>query len=77
MVDYREILRLASLKHSQRTIASSVGSSRHTINAVLAAAADSGIEWPLDEDVSNAMLQATFFPGKYASTSHYAEPDYG
>lgn len=77
MVDYREILRLASLRHSQRTIASSVGSSRHTINAVLTAAANSGIEWPLDEDVSNALLQSTLFPGNYASASHHAEPDYG
>jgi transposase len=76
MVDYREILRLDSLKYSQRMIESSAGSSRHTINAVLTAAKNAGIAWPLDENVTNAMLQATFFPGKYASTSKYAEPDY-
>ncbi len=76
MVDYREILRLASLKYSQRMIESSAGSSRHTINAVLTAAKNTGIEWPLDENVTNAMLQATFFPGKYAATTKYTEPDY-
>ena len=76
MVDYREILRLASFKYSQRMIESSAGSSRHTINAVLTAAKNAGIAWPLDEHVTNAMLQATFFPGKYASTSKYAELDY-
>lgn len=76
MVDYREILRLASLKYSQRMIESSAGSSRHTINAVLTAAKNAGITWPLDENVTNAMFQATFFPGKYTSTSKYAEPDY-
>ena len=31
MVDYREILRLASLKYSQRMIESSAGSSRHAM----------------------------------------------
>ena len=62
MVDYREILRLASLKYSQLMIESSAGSSRHTINAVLTAAKNAEITWPLNENVTNAMLQATFFP---------------
>ena len=35
MVDYREILRLYSLKYSQREIASSVHSSRNTVQEVL------------------------------------------
>lgn len=76
MVDYREILRLASLKHSQRTIASIVGSSRNTVNAVLAAAETSGVEWPQVGEISNAMLQETLFPGKFSTTRQYAEPEY-
>ena len=35
MVDYREILRLNSLKYTQRQIAASVHSSRNTISEVL------------------------------------------
>lgn len=76
MVDYREILILASLKYSQWMIESSAGCSSHTINAVMTAAKNSGIAWPLTENVTNAMLQAIFFPGVYAATSKYTEPDY-
>ena len=36
MVDYREILRLHSQEYTQRQIAVSVGSSRNTVNGVLA-----------------------------------------
>ena len=35
-----------------------------------------GIEWPLEDDVSNEDLQGILFPEKYASTSGYMEPDY-
>jgi hypothetical protein len=51
MVDNREIMRLVSLKYSQRMIESSAGSSRHTINAVLTAAKNAGIAWPHTENV--------------------------
>lgn len=64
-VDYREILRLHALWHSQNRIAASVGSSRHTIKAVLDSAAAKDIMWPLDNDVSNQELELLLFPGKY------------
>ena len=75
MVDYREILRLSEL-YSQRQIAASVGSSRHTISEVLETANAKGIEWPLDDDVSNEVLQSILFPDKFASVSGYMEPNY-
>lgn len=75
MVDYREILRLSE-HYSQRQIAASVGSSRHTVSEVLETAKSKGIEWPLDDSVSNEMLQSILFPDKYASASGYMEPDY-
>lgn len=49
MVNYREILRLASEGTSQRQIAASVRSSHHTVREVLDVAERQGIQWPLDE----------------------------
>lgn len=48
MVNYREILRLKSLKYSQREIALSVHSSRNTVKEVVDLATALKIEWPLD-----------------------------
>ena len=76
MVNYREILRLSSEGNSQRQIAASVGSSHHTVSETLTAAKQKGIEWPLGDSVSNETLQSILFPGKYAATSVYQEPDY-
>ena len=57
MVDYREILRLASEpRNSQRQIAASVGSSHHTVKEVVETARLKGIEWPLEETVSKSIL---------------------
>ena len=58
MVDYREILRLNSLKYTQRQIAASVHSSRNTISEVIKLAAENNLccmkrHWgltPLRED---------------------------
>ena len=50
MVNYKEILRLASEDHSQRQIAISVGSSRNTVSEVIKTAKANGIaEWGADE----------------------------
>ena len=76
MVDYREILRLQSLGYSQNQIEASAHVSHHTVKEVLAAAQSLGISWPLEEQLTNEMLQATFFPGRYIATSLHAEPDY-
>ena len=56
MVDYREILRLKNLGYSQTDIAASVHSSRNTIQEVLSIASALQIQWPLDEDVTNRVL---------------------
>ena len=55
MVDYREILRLISLKYSQRMIESSAGSSRHTINAVLTAAKNACSTFARMDDFSRSL----------------------
>ena len=76
MIDYREILRLHDLGRSQRGIAQEVQSSRDTVAATITAAKAAGISWPLEDDVSNSDLQEILFPGKYATASPYAVPDY-
>lgn len=43
---------------------------------ILRTARDKGVEWPLDDDITNADLEAILFPGKYKSGYRYAELDY-
>lgn len=76
MVDYREILRLDHEGQYQRQISASVGSSRNTVSDVLAAAKAAGIEWPLDDELTNEALRSILFPGKFLSQNEYLEPDY-
>jgi hypothetical protein len=75
-VDYREMLRLDSLHYSRKRISTCVGSSHHTVKDVLDAAIQKNITWPLDEDVTNAELEALLFPNKHKTESIYVEPDY-
>lgn len=69
MVNYREILRLHSLGQSQRTIRSSAHCSDNTVRTVLEVASQKGIQWPLDDDITNADLERMLFPDKYKSAS--------
>ena len=64
MVDYKEILRLSQQYYSLRQIAASVCHSHHTVKNVLDLAAQHGIEWPLDDDITNAELEKLFHPDK-------------
>lgn len=56
MIDYRNILRLHSEGHSQREIERELYCSRHTIADVLGKAKETGISWPLSDDVTNEMI---------------------
>lgn len=76
MVNYKEILRLASEGTSQRQIAVSVGHSRDTVSEFLAAAKVHNLSWPLDESVTNEQIEAILFPERYSAVSMYLEPDY-
>ena len=61
MVNYREILRLHALGYSQRSIESSVRSSHQKVKEVLDCAEEMHIEWPLDEDITNAVLHEILY----------------
>ena len=76
MVNYKEILRLASEGTSQRQIAVSVGHSRDTVSEFLAAAKVHNLSWPLDESVTNEQIEAILFPERHSAISMYLEPDY-
>ena len=77
MVDYKGILRLSSdPKNSKRGIASTLHCSHHTVSDVQAAAKEAGVEWPLDDSVTNEMLRSILFPEKFSATSLYVQPDY-
>lgn len=76
MVNYREILRLDSLKYSQRQIAASVHSSRNTVSDVIKLASDNSISWPLDDSCTNEVLYSMLYPNRLESVSPRKEPDY-
>lgn len=76
MVDYREILRLNSLKYANTLIAASLHCSRNTVSEVLKLAAALEIKWPLDGDVSNQILDSMFYPGKYEKDKNRLVPNY-
>ncbi len=76
MVDYREILRLKSLEYTNTDISSSVHSSRNTVQEVLSIADALNIKWPLDDDVTNAMLENLLYPERHKRDEERMLPDF-
>ena len=67
MTNYRKILELYSQGYSQRSIESSVRSSHQTVKAVIERAAELNITWPLEDDVTNEMLDELFYGNRSSS----------
>ena len=61
MTKYREILRLASLGFSNRSIALSVPCSRNTVAKVLKMAQELKLCWPLQDNQTDEVLEKLFF----------------
>ena len=78
MTQYREILRLHSMNLSQMNIAASCGASKKTVNKVLKAASEHGISWPLDDAMTDAVLEEALFPKapKVSPTKQMPDFDY-
>ncbi len=76
MVDYREILRLKSLSYSNTDISASVHSSRNTVQEVLRIADALQIKWPLDDDVTNYVLESILYPERRKKDEERLLPDY-
>ena len=75
MVDYREILRLLSLKYNYTQIAETLHSSRNTIREVGKLADEKGISWPLEEELTNQKLYRLLYPERLEKAQVYMEPD--
>lgn len=78
MTKYREILRLKSLKFSERAIASTCHVSRNTVSKVLSKARELNISWPLENALmTDADLENLLFPKeKKVTPSDRRMPDY-
>ena len=76
MTNYREILRLQALGQSQRSIAFSTKASRNSVKDALKRAQELHITWPLDDDVTNEMLDELFYGKQSGSAVPYAVFNY-
>ena len=76
MTKYREILRLTSLGLSQQSIADSCGVSKKTVNRVLKKAAEEQLIWPLDPNLTDAVVAERFFPSAKQAASDKKMPDF-
>lgn len=64
MTDYREIIRLKSLKFSNVSIANSLSCSRNTISEVLKLAETHSLGCPIPETLTNSDIEQLFYPGR-------------
>ena len=69
MTKYREILRLQSLRFSERNIAQSAGVSRNTVSKVLKRASELNVSWPLDLNMTDNVLEGKLFPKEKTATN--------
>ena len=75
MTKYREILRLANLGFSNRSIALSVPCSRNTVAKVLKMAQELKLCWPLQDNQTDEVLEKLFYP-QLNNRPQKREPDY-
>lgn len=75
MIQYRKILELHFNAISQRTISTSVGSSRNTVSDVVKRAKNLGLE-RLTDTMTNQWLEELLFPEKQAIEKGYSPPDW-
>jgi len=68
MTKYREILRLKSLNFSERNIALSCSCSRNTVSKVVKRADEMDISWPVEDRMTDSVLEGTLFPQTKANT---------
>ncbi|MDD3339251.1 MAG: IS21 family transposase [Lachnospiraceae bacterium] len=68
MTKYRDIIRLKSLRFSERNIARSCNVSRNTVSKVLSKADEMNISWPLDKSMTDAVLENLMFPKNKTAT---------
>lgn len=75
MIKYREILRLASMGVSQRSVAESCDCGQSTVSDILKAASRHKVEWPLPEEMDDAAIRSAIYPSKKRQAHLKAEID--
>lgn len=75
MIDYREIIRLKSLKFSNVAIANSLCCSRNTVSEVLKLAGSHSLEWPVPDTLINNDIEHLFYPDRGTNEGRRL-PDY-
>lgn len=75
-VNYREILRLDSLRYSNSDIAASLHNSRNTVKEVLNLADALHIQWPLGDDVTNQDLEILLYPSRASKDANRMPIDF-
>ena len=75
MIQYRKILELHFNNVSQRTISTSVGSSRNTVSDITKRAKKLGLE-RLTDNMNNHWLEEFLFPEKQAIEKGFFPPDW-
>ena len=75
MIDYREIIRLKSLKFSNVSIANSLCCSRNTVSEVLKLAGTHSLGWPIPDTLTNNDIEHLFYPGRGTNDGRRL-PDY-
>ena len=75
MIDYREIIRLKSLKFSNVAIANSLCCSRNTVSEVLKLAGSHSLEWPVPDTLTNNDIEHLFYPDRGTNEGRRL-PDY-
>lgn len=76
MTNYRKILEMHSQGFSQRSIEANVHSSHQTVKAVLGRAKELNISWPLDDDITNEVLDELLYGKRESSSTPYAVINY-
>jgi transposase len=71
----REVLRLKAAGFSDRKIASAIGSARSTVQEFVRRAHESGINWPLSDDLDERALQGRLYRRSVPLSSRSA-PDF-
>lgn len=62
MVNYREILRLQSLRQNITQIAKAIHGSRYTVRDVEKLAKKKGIHWPLSDELTDQKIHDLLYP---------------
>ena len=73
---YREIIRLHSLGNSPTEIAASIGCDRKTAKRAIELAEESGLVWPLPNELGDVAIKRLLYPKKYGPRGQFLRPDY-